>query len=258
MNKIDIGGGHNPKEGFKSLDMCSGADIVCDIEKRWPMEDCSVGELHTQHTLEHVKDLIHVMNEMWRVMKWESYATIIVPHSDSAIAYGDPTHVRFMNAQSMKYFQGKYINKYKLDYGIRCAFAELVNETKVIDADIRAGETKPYFIEQRWVLCKSRKYFKANSPFNLENGEPKATVYSEMSDTMSKAYKLFSEKNKAYGNSYFESSDDLRYANLERKWARLKTFMDKKTEPDFESVEDTLMDMANYCMMEIVKRKQDR
>lgn len=60
----------------------------------WPWEDNSVDEIHASHFIEHFGDWdrVHVINEMYRVLKPGGKATVVVPSWTSARAYGDPTH----------------------------------------------------------------------------------------------------------------------------------------------------------------------
>ena len=161
--KIDIGGGNNPKDGFLCVDRCFSANYVVNLETNsLPFNDESIDEIYTNHTLEHISDLIHLMNEMWRVMKWDAILTIIVPHVECSVAFQDPTHVRYFNRNSMKYFEGYYVNKHKLDYGINCVFKEILNETNVINDFVENLESFPCYKEQKFVLKKDREWFKIN------------------------------------------------------------------------------------------------
>lgn len=104
--KLDLGAGINKREGFLGVDIIKlpGVDLVVDLTKKWPWKDNSVDEIHMSHTLEHFtqEERIHVMNEMYRVLKPVEYdaagkpakglATIITPAIFADRAYGDPTH----------------------------------------------------------------------------------------------------------------------------------------------------------------------
>ena len=94
--KLDLGCGKNKKEGFTGVDRRSfpGVDVVMELTGKWQWKDSSVEEIHMSHTLEHFTGLerVHVMNEMWRVLRPDGKATIITPHWASNRAYGDFTH----------------------------------------------------------------------------------------------------------------------------------------------------------------------
>lgn len=94
--KLDLGCGKNKREGFLGVDSIKfdGVDIVADLREKWPWEDGSVDEVHCSHFLEHFERLerIHFANELYRVLKPNGTAQIIVPHWCSNRAYGDMTH----------------------------------------------------------------------------------------------------------------------------------------------------------------------
>ena len=152
--KLELGGGRKPKEGFKNLDIIKEADIVCDLElQRIPLADESVDEIYSNHTLEHIQNIIHVMNECWRVLRWGGMMEVKVPYYKSTIAWADPTHKRYWTEESIKYFCGEYLLKWELDYGIKCCF-------KLEQQEITAPDGRPeYFQELRFVLKKEKEHF---------------------------------------------------------------------------------------------------
>lgn len=83
-------------------------------------------------------------------------------------------------------------------------------------------------------------------------------VAQHMEEEMQKALEFFKKKNHDYSNSYFSEphTNADRFANLRRKFFRLKTFYetDKEVKID-ETVEDTLKDLAIYSFMEMVRLK---
>lgn len=70
---------------------------------------------------------------------------------------------------------------------------------------------------------------------------------------------IYERKNHDYGDSFAKLRNEVSNAILVRiydKYSRLKTLLlgaDQKVKD--ESIEDTLMDLANYCIMELVERK---
>ena len=96
--KLDLGCGPNPKKGFIGVDALpfdGKVDTVFDLRRKpWPWKADSVGEVHSSHFLEHLTGAERVswFNELYRVMRKDAKATIVVPHWSSGRAYGDPTH----------------------------------------------------------------------------------------------------------------------------------------------------------------------
>lgn len=73
--------------------------------------------------------------------------------------------------------------------------------------------------------------------------------------------KMYEEKNKRYGDSFSkvrkELGDRVILVRLMDKLERLKTLLGKPELENEESVEDTLKDLANYAIMELVERQID-
>lgn len=97
--KIDLGCGARKQQGFIGVDIIpfDGVDVrfdLSDIFTPWPWDDNSVDEAHASHFVEHLTatERIHFVNELYRVLKPNAKATIIIPHWASSRAYGDPTH----------------------------------------------------------------------------------------------------------------------------------------------------------------------
>lgn len=70
---------------------------------------------------------------------------------------------------------------------------------------------------------------------------------------------IYNRKNHEYGDSFAKLRNELPNAILVRiydKYSRLKTLMEgAEQKVKDESIDDTLMDLANYCIMELVERK---
>ena len=118
--KLDLGCGKNTREGFVGVDAIDfgqkyvmkltvpihspGLQIDPLTDKpykvtsmgygQWPWENDSVDEVHCSHFVEHLNapERIHFVNELYRVLKKDAKATVIVPHWASCRAYGDLTH----------------------------------------------------------------------------------------------------------------------------------------------------------------------
>ena len=73
---------------------------------------------------------------------------------------------------------------------------------------------------------------------------------------------IYMQKNNDYGDSFAEMRKEYPNAILIRihdKYARLKRLMSGiEQQVNDESIEDTLMDLANYCIMELVERERDK
>jgi O-antigen biosynthesis protein len=88
------------------------ADINTDLNERWPFEDNSVGCARAFDVFEHLRDPIHTMMELHRVLAPGGNAIIQVPSTDGRGAFQDPTHVSFWNENSFLYYTTAAKNKY--------------------------------------------------------------------------------------------------------------------------------------------------
>lgn len=83
---------------------------------------------------------------------------------------------------------------------------------------------------------------------------PESQEFKNITDQMTDT---FIRKNHDYGNSFFDSlneEEDLgpaRYA-IGNKWRRFKQLSMSGDALVDESIEDTLLDMANYCVMSLI------
>ena len=123
VRRLNIGCGRNILEGWINLDIkpLPGVDVVADLELcgsvPLPLEDDSIDELLLSHVIEHIRDSLGVMQELYRVAKAGAKATIRVPYGGSDDAWEDPTHVRGYFADSFGYFSQPYY--WRADYGYR-------------------------------------------------------------------------------------------------------------------------------------------
>ena len=110
MRKLDLGCGNDKAEGCIGIDKYrySCVDVVRDIDIHGlPFDSDSIDEVRAFHFLEHCRDLIFVMNEIWRVLKSGARCIIRVPCIEVGTgAFRDPTHVRYFNKDSFEYFTG--------------------------------------------------------------------------------------------------------------------------------------------------------
>jgi O-antigen biosynthesis protein len=109
---LDLGAAHNPKPGYVSVDL-HDADIIADLNGTWPFPDNSVGVIRAFDVFEHLKDPLHTMKEVYRVLAPDGHLIAQVPSTDGRGAFQDPTHVSFWNQNSWLYYTdynwGKYI-----------------------------------------------------------------------------------------------------------------------------------------------------
>lgn len=105
--KLNLGSGYDRRGNFYCLDHLplEGVDIVADLNKPLvKLPDNSVEYIYSRHVLEHIDQLLPLLDEIYRVTKTDGTIEIIVPHFSNPYYYSDPTHVRSFGLYSMHYF----------------------------------------------------------------------------------------------------------------------------------------------------------
>lgn len=125
--RLDLGGGQRKEEGWKTVDVWEGADVVHDLFTfPWPFKADSVDQARMIHFFEHVpQDLrFPFMNELYRILRPDAEVYIVCPYYASMGAVQDPTHAwpPICDA-SFAYFNKPWMVANKLDhYPLACDF----------------------------------------------------------------------------------------------------------------------------------------
>jgi SAM-dependent methyltransferase len=104
--RLNLGAGEQRIDGFFGIDHLplTGTDILADLNEPLPLlPDGSVEHVRTRHVLEHVRNFLPLMEELYRILRPGGRIDIIVPHFSNPLAYSDPTHVRFFGLYSFYY-----------------------------------------------------------------------------------------------------------------------------------------------------------
>ncbi|HEY8491683.1 MAG TPA: class I SAM-dependent methyltransferase [Dehalococcoidia bacterium] len=99
---LDLGCGAKKAPGALGLDRFPfpGVDVLADLEEGLPFRDNTFDEVRAVHVLEHVHNVVHLMNELHRVLKPGGVLRALTPYWRHANAIIDPTHVRFFCKRS--------------------------------------------------------------------------------------------------------------------------------------------------------------
>lgn len=105
---LDIGCGNRKEPGVIGLDRVLGtqADVIADIEQTLPFKSDVFSTIICKGVLEHSRNLVGLMEEIWRVAQPGAVVEIGVPHFAASEAYVDPTHVGFFSIRTFDYFTG--------------------------------------------------------------------------------------------------------------------------------------------------------
>jgi len=79
---------------------------VCANMEALPFKSDTFNQVRALHVLEHVPNIVSVMNEIYRVLKWNGEFIVEVPEFPHWKSVADPTHVRYFIEDSFRYFEG--------------------------------------------------------------------------------------------------------------------------------------------------------
>lgn len=174
--RLDLACGQTPAEGFEGVDLLAPAARKVDLCKfPWPFESDSVDELHCSHFIEHipardveVRDLVDAnpqtidrwvgvdmlfafFDEAFRVLKDRGKFRVVCPALRSNRAFQDPTHRRFIAAETFAYLHRGWREANQLDhYRVRCNFAGVCNHTVPGEMTLLSPEAQAQRFHERW------------------------------------------------------------------------------------------------------------
>ncbi|MFT5295183.1 MAG: SAM-dependent methyltransferase [Colwellia sp.] len=112
LKVLDVGCGPFPYKGEKNEDVI-GIDfaeevnptILYDLFKfPYPFENDTFDKVYASHIMEHMKDNIEFMEEIYRISKPDAEVIIRVPHFSGRSAWCDPTHLRAYSYYQFYYY----------------------------------------------------------------------------------------------------------------------------------------------------------
>jgi hypothetical protein len=129
FKKLDVGCGSRKRTGYIGMDVVAlpSVNIVHNMNiAPWPINDNEVEEMVFDDVLEHSKDFLTILSEVYRVAKNGCIVRISVPHFSSDNMYTDPTHTTFFSTRSFNYFDKSLNHKHgfylsNVDFKIRKA-----------------------------------------------------------------------------------------------------------------------------------------
>ncbi len=175
--RLDLGCGQHIREGFEGVDKWApDAHHKVDLFKfPWPFADDSVDELHSSHFIEHIpnrdiepRDLVDdnpqtrdrwvgvdmlfaFFDEAYRILKHEGTFKVICPALRTDRAFQDPTHRRFIPAQTFTYLAKAQREAMGLGhYPVRCDFHGGVNHTMPVAESLLADVVQTKRFNECW------------------------------------------------------------------------------------------------------------
>lgn len=132
---LDLGCGNRKRLGAIGIDANpdTDADVVHDLNFfPYPFAVSYFDEIYADNVIEHLDDVMKVMEELHRISKPGALLKVIVPYFRARWAFIDPTHKHFFTVDSFSYFDPTHIhnklyNYSKATFGIeRIVFNETV------------------------------------------------------------------------------------------------------------------------------------
>ncbi len=152
--KYNLACGQNKIEGYINVDIIKTdqTDIIMDLEKYpWDITEDSVDEIYCSHYIEHTSDIIKFMNEIYRIMKKGSKATIIAPYYTSIRAWQDPTHKNAISEMTFLYYNKGWREQNKLThYPIKADFDFTYGYVMYPDFISRIEEYRTFAMRHYW------------------------------------------------------------------------------------------------------------
>lgn len=138
--KINLGSGGRYMDGYINCDMLSSVkvDKVFNLDNiPYPFKSDYADEIYMDNVLEHLRDLVPVMEEIYRILKNNGRLRIYVPYGKSDWALQDPTHTHYFTERSMDYFCEGFSHNYYTKARYQLIKADLFCESRSFQAKIR-------------------------------------------------------------------------------------------------------------------------
>ena len=108
MKILHLGCGIKKVEGAVGVDIHpdTKADIIHDLNKfPYPFNDSEFNMIICDSVLEHLVDIVKVMEEIHRIAKADALVKIVVPHFSSDDSFADLTHKHFFLSVHLIFLQ---------------------------------------------------------------------------------------------------------------------------------------------------------
>lgn len=104
---LNLGCGNKklPEEIGVDIIATNATDIICDLSMPpLPFDENSIDEIRSNHFLEHLDNVVAIMEEVHRILKPGGIIKTTVPHVSNIEFFRDPTHKTAFTYGSFDYF----------------------------------------------------------------------------------------------------------------------------------------------------------
>jgi hypothetical protein len=106
--RLNLGCGNDIMPGYVNHDLVRHrpeVDLVHDLRDfPWPWDDNAAEEIRLLDVIEHLPEVVPVVDECWRMLQPSGILHLRVPHYQHPNAWIDPTHRRPFHEESFDYF----------------------------------------------------------------------------------------------------------------------------------------------------------
>lgn len=108
IKMVELGCGRTKTPGYIGVDRfpLPGVDVVADLNGQFPFDDDSVDVIYACHSLEHLDDLEHTMNEIYRICRHGAIVQILSPYYLTSLNMANLYHKCVFNEDTMRFFSG--------------------------------------------------------------------------------------------------------------------------------------------------------
>lgn len=151
---LHLGSGLKRIEGAVNVDLRAATrpDVVHNLDSRpWPFEDAAFDEILAYDVVEHLEDVVAVMEEIHRVAAHGAVLKLTVPHFSSANAFTDITHRHWFSWFSFHYFTGENEFPFYTSARFRRRVSQLIFASTLLNKlTWRLANRWPAAYERRW------------------------------------------------------------------------------------------------------------
>ena len=104
---LDLGCGNKKRIGAIGIDNNNrtDADIIHDLNVfPYPLDDSAFNDIYLDNVLEHLDDVVCVVEEVYRISCNNGSVKVDVPYFRSLWAFMDPTHKHYFTVDAFSYF----------------------------------------------------------------------------------------------------------------------------------------------------------
>jgi len=151
---LNLGCGKKYINGAVNVDVTPATrpDVVHNLNRvPWPFPDSHFRQVQAYDVLEHLTDLLAVMEEIHRVCEDGAIVHITTPHFSSANSYTDLTHRHHFGFFSLDHFTGESHNDFYTPCRFRMVARRMIFHPSLVNKMVwRLAERNPQVYERSW------------------------------------------------------------------------------------------------------------